>query len=198
METKVSRLQVLADEAASCTQCKLHEGRHKSVFSRGSPDAEICFVGEGPGADEDEQGLPFVGRAGQLLDKMIAAMGLQRDEVYVCNIVKCRPPNNRVPERDEMEKCMPFLISQLGIVEPKVVVALGATAVRGLIGGTEGITKIRGGWKLFKGRIPLMPTFHPSYILRQYTVETRTAVWSDLQKVLLHVGRPIPGTGFNR
>src|SRR5690606_16285087 len=128
------RLALLADEANACTRCRLHEGRTRSVFSRGTPDAEIVFVGEGPGYHEDQQGKPFVGAAGQLLDKMIAAMGLSPDEVYICNAVKCRPPDNRKPEPDEMAACAPYLQQQLEIIQPKVIVALGATGVQALIG----------------------------------------------------------------
>jgi DNA polymerase len=147
-------------------------------------------VGEGPGADEDAQGFPFVGKAGQLLDKMIAAMGLGRDEVYVCNIVKCRPPDNRKPEPAEMAACTPYLKEQLELVAPEVIVALGATAVQGLFGTTEGITRMRGRWKLYGGRIPVMPTFHPAYLLR--TPAAKREVWDDLQAVLRQMGRTLP------
>jgi uracil-DNA glycosylase len=157
--------------------------------------AEICFVGEGPGADEDRLGEPFVGKAGQLLDKMIQAMGLGPDDVYICNVVKCRPPDNRTPEPTEMATCLPFLQQQLAVIEPKVIVALGGTALRGLVGPTEGITKARGTWRLFRGSIPLMPTFHPAYVLRQPTREVKAMVWSDLQQALKQLGRPIPAKG---
>jgi DNA polymerase len=169
----------------------LHEQRRQTVFARGNPFAELAFVGEGPGADEDAMGLPFVGAAGQLLDRMIAAMGYQRDDVYVCNIVKCRPPNNRKPEFDEMAACMPHLGQQLGLVRPKAIVALGATAVQGLCGTTEGITRLRGKWKLYKGTIPIMPTFHPAYLLRNPAAKRE--VWLDLQEVLKHLGKSPPG-----
>src|SRR5262249_19135455 len=129
-----TRLAVLAEEARTCTKCVLHEQRQQAVFARGNPFSEVCFVGEGPGADDDARGEPFVGAAGQLLDKMIAAMGYRRDDVYICNVVKCRPPNNRKPEPPEMAACMPFLTAQLELIQPKVIVALGATAVQGLIG----------------------------------------------------------------
>lgn len=191
-----AKLTVLAGRVAACTRCELHTTRKQTVFSRGNPDAELCFIGEGPGADEDAQGLPFVGKAGQLLDRMIEAMGLKRDEdIYVANIVKCRPPNNRVPDPTEMASCMPYLLEQLGVTKPKVIVALGATAVRGLIGQTDGITKIRGTWRLFHSSIPLMPTFHPAFVLRQPTKEIRGMVWSDLQQVLRQLGRPVPTRG---
>jgi uracil-DNA glycosylase len=168
----------------------LHEKRRQTVFSRGDPFAELAFVGEGPGAEEDAQGAPFVGPAGLLLDRMIAAMGYHRDAVYVANIVKCRPPNNRKPEPEEMASCMPYLVQQLGMVKPKVIVALGATAVQGLCGTTEGITRMRGKWKLYKGSIPIMPTFHPAYLLR--TPSAKREVWADLQEVMKHLGRPAP------
>jgi uracil-DNA glycosylase family 4 len=150
----------------------------------------VCFVGEGPGADEDAQGYPFVGKAGQLLDRMIAAMGLAREEVYVCNIVKCRPPGNRKPEPQEMAACRPYVVEQVELVKPAVIVALGATALEGLLGITGGITRLRGTWRLYQGTIPVMPTFHPAYLLRN--PNAKREVWSDLQQVLRHVGRPIP------
>jgi len=168
----------------------LHETRRQTVFSRGDPFAELAFIGEGPGADEDAQGAPFVGAAGQLLDRMIAAMGYGRDDVYVANIVKCRPPNNRKPEPAEMASCMPYLVQQLGLVKHKVIVALGATAVQGLCGSSEGITRLRGKWKLYKGSIPIMPTFHPAYLLRQPAAKRE--VWLDLQEVMKHLGKAPP------
>jgi DNA polymerase len=187
---RVARLKVIADEVAACKTCRLHETRTQTVFARGSGSAGLCFVGEGPGADEDAQGLPFVGKAGQLLDKMIEAMGFSRDEVYVCNCVKCRPPNNRKPEMDEMAACGGYLERQLEIIQPEVIVALGATAVQGLLGTTEGITRLRGKWKLYKGRIAVMPTFHPAYLLR--TPTAKRDVWNDLQAVLRQMGRAVP------
>ncbi len=192
---RVARLTVLAATVASCTKCELHATRTQTVFARGNPDAELVFIGEGPGADEDAQGLPFVGKAGQLLDKMIAAMGLSEREVYICNIVKCRPPGNRTPEPREMTACMPYLSEQLGVIQPKVLVALGSTALRGLFGQTDGITKARGNFRLYQGAIPVMPTFHPAYVLRQPTKEIRGMVWSDLQQVLKHLGRSAPRRG---
>jgi DNA polymerase len=189
-EARRSRLQVLETEVRSCTRCALHAGRTQTVFARGTGSSRLCFVGEGPGADEDAQGYPFVGKAGQLLDRMIAAMGLARDEVYVGNIVKCRPPNNRKPDVDEMAACMPYLAEQLELIDPEVIVALGATAVQGLLGTSEGITRMRGRWKLYRGKIPVMPTFHPAYLLR--TPAAKREVWEDLQTVLRHMGRPVP------
>jgi uracil-DNA glycosylase family 4 len=160
------------------------------VFARGTGSSGLCFVGEGPGADEDAQGYPFVGKAGQLLDRMIEAMGFLRDEVYVCNVVKCRPPKNRKPEPDEMATCRPYLVEQLDLLNPEVIVALGATAVEGLLGIGGGITRLRGKWRLYQGRIAVMPTFHPAYLLR--TPEAKRDVWQDLQEVLRHMGRPVP------
>jgi DNA polymerase len=184
------RLDVLADGLRGCTRCALHAGRTQTVFARGSGSSGLCFVGEGPGADEDAQGFPFVGKAGQLLDRMIEAMGFSRDEVYVCNIVKCRPPNNRKPEPEEMAACMPYLREQLELVAPEVMVALGATALQGLFGTTEGITRLRGRWKLYGGRIPVMPTFHPAFLLRNPAAKRE--VWEDLQAVLRQMGRQPP------
>jgi uracil-DNA glycosylase family 4 len=185
-----ARLAVLADEARACTRCALHVERTQAVFSRGNGSSGLCFIGEGPGADEDVQGYPFVGAAGQLLDKMIEAMGLSRDDVYVCNIVKCRPPKNRKPEPEEMAACLPYLQEQIELLEPAVIVALGATAVQGLLGTTDGITRLRGKWKLYRGRIPIMPTFHPAYLLR--TPSAKREVWEDLQAVLAQMGRTVP------
>ena len=184
------RLAALAREASGCTNCGLHQGRHQSVFARGTGVSGVVFVGEGPGEEEDKQGFPFVGPAGQLLDRMIAAMQLERDDVYVCNIVKCRPPKNRKPEPDEMARCIPFLSEQLDLVKPKVIVALGATAVQGLLGTTEGITRLRGQWKTYRG-IPVMPTFHPAYLLR--TPQAKREVWKDLQEVLRRMRDDAPG-----
>jgi DNA polymerase len=190
LEARRQRLSVLADEARSCARCGLHAERQQAVFARGTGSVGLCFVGEGPGADEDAQGFPFVGAAGQLLDRMIVAMGLSRDEVYVCNIVKCRPPKNRKPEPEEMAACSPYLEEQLALVAPEVIVALGATAVQGLLGTSDGITRLRGKWKLYRGRIPVMPTFHPAYLLR--SPEAKREVWEDLQAVLRQMGRAIP------
>lgn len=182
-----TRLALVAEEVRSCTRCVLHEKRTQTVFARGNPFAELCFIGEGPGADEDAEGEPFVGASGQLLDRMIAAMGYRRDDVYICNVVKCRPPSNRKPEPSEMATCMPFATQQLALVQPKVIVALGATAVQGLIGASEGITRMRGKWKLYKGSIPIMPTFHPAYLLRNPAA--KRDVWNDLQDVMRHLGK---------
>ena len=188
--TEIRSLPVLAKVVSECHACVLGDTRNNTVFSRGNPEAAIVFVGEGPGADEDASGLPFVGRAGQLLDKMIAAMGLDPErDVYVCNIVKCRPPGNRRPEPEEMTACFPYLDEQLANVKPKVMVALGGTAATALFDTKLGITRLRGQWKLYKG-IPTMPTFHPSYLLRpsDQQAEAKRQCWEDLQAVMKELG----------
>ncbi len=190
---RLQRLTLLEAEVKACTRCALHAERKQAVFARGNGSSGLCFVGEGPGADEDQQGFPFVGAAGQLLDRMIAAMGIERDDVYVCNIVKCRPPKNRTPEPEEVSACMPYLTEQLSLVEPQVIVALGKTAVQGLFGTAESITRSRGRWRLYQGRIAVMPTFHPAYLLRNPAAKRE--VWADLQLVLKHLGRSVPGKG---
>jgi DNA polymerase len=192
-EERRRRLALIAEEVAGCTRCELHKTRTKTAFARGNPDAELVFIGEGPGTQEDRQGEPFVGPAGQLLDKMIAAMGYHRDDVYVMNIVKCRasepndPKKDRKPAAEEMAACRPFLERQLDLVLGKVIVALGATAVQGLTGANAGITGMRGTWRLFQGRIPLMPTFHPAYLLR--SPEKKREVWDDLKQVMQRLGK---------
>ena len=189
------RLPKLASEVAVCKRCALHATRTQTVFARGNPDAALCFVGEAPGADEDEQGLPFVGRAGQLLDRMIGAMGLvpERD-VYVCNILKCRPPGNRRPEPEETATCIPYLHEQLALVNPRVIVALGNTSVAALLDTKVAITKMRGVWKLYRGRTLVMPTYHPSYLLRPsgQQAEAKRQVWEDLQLVMKELGLALP------
>ena len=185
------KLELLADEVRSCQGCGLHATRTQTVFSRGSLSSGLCFIGEAPGEEEDARGEPFVGKAGQLLDKMIAAMGLDRAEVYVCNAIKCRPPNNRKPTDSERAACRSFFERQLEIAAPTVIVALGATAVSALLGDIGGITRVRGSWRLYDGRIPVMPTFHPAYLLRNPAAKRE--VWQDLQQVLQHMGRTIPG-----
>ena len=180
-----TRLKEIRDELGDCRRCKLCETRKNIVFGSGNPDADLMFIGEGPGADEDEQGLPFVGRAGKKLTEIIEkGMLLNRErDTYICNIIKCRPPGNRDPERDEIEACKPFLIEQVRAVRPKVIVALGKPAATTLLGRAVAITKERGTWQTFDG-IPLLPTFHPAYLLRFYTLENRRAVMEDMQKVL--------------
>ncbi|VAX31590.1 Uracil-DNA glycosylase, family 4 [hydrothermal vent metagenome] len=178
-------LQAVQNELGDCTRCKLSEGRNKIVFGSGNPNADLVFVGEGPGKDEDEQGFPFVGRAGKKLTEIIEkGMGLNREQdTYICNIVKCRPPGNRDPEADEVSACKPFLLKQLEAIKPKVIVALGKPASSTLLGRSVPITKERGTWHEFEG-IQLMLTFHPAYLLRFYTVENRKAIHEDMKKVL--------------
>lgn len=185
LEEARRRLAVLAEDAATCTACRLHATRTRSVFARGNPAAELVFVGEGPGYNEDQQGLPFVGEAGQLLDKMIAAMGYRPDDVYICNVVKCRPPENRTPEPDEALACAAFLVGQLDIVKPKAIVALGRCATEGLGVMPRDGRGWRGQWAKWKG-IDVMPTYHPAYLLR--TPEQKRVVWEDLQRVMALLG----------
>lgn len=176
-------------DIGDCRRCRLCEQRNRIVFGSGNPQARLVFVGEGPGADEDAQGLPFVGRAGQLLTQMIdntaakEGMAIRRENVYICNVVKCRPPENRTPLPDEMETCGQFLYRQLMALRPKAVVALGATATKALLDTREGITKIRGQWHKWRD-IPVMPTYHPSYLLRPYNQNAKREAWEDLKKVL--------------
>lgn len=176
-------------DLGDCTRCKLCAGRTQIVFGVGDPTARLMFVGEGPGADEDRQGEPFVGRAGQKLNEMIRAIGLDRSQVYIANVVKCRPPENRTPEPDEVATCSPFLFRQIAAIGPKVIVALGAPATKTLLGTREGITRIRGQWGEFRG-IPVMPTFHPAYLLRAYTVENRRRVFEDLKAARARLDLP--------
>ena len=173
------------NDLGDCTRCKLHSTRHTIVFGDGSPKAELVFVGEGPGADEDAQGLPFVGRAGKLLTQMIEAMGLQRKDVYICNVVKCRPPENRLPEDDEVKTCSPFLFRQIDVIAPKVIVCLGAVAAKTLLQTNRGISQFRGQWLEYRGR-KLMATYHPAYLLRN--PNAKGEVWKDLQKVMAVLG----------
>jgi len=174
------RLQEVCDDLGQCTRCKLHAGRTNVVFGVGNPKARLMFIGEGPGQQEDLQGEPFVGRAGHKLDQMIEAIGLSRAEVYIANIVKCRPPNNRDPERDEIETCSPFLVRQIEAIRPRVIVTLGGPATKTLLSTRVGITRLRGEWHSYR-KIPVMPTFHPAYVLRNYTQRIRKQVWDDLK-----------------
>ncbi len=168
-----------------CRKCKLCQGRTKLVFGEGSPEAKLLFVGEGPGRDEDLAGLPFVGEAGKLLTRIITAMGLTREEVYICNVVKCRPPKNRDPEEDEIEVCLPFLREQINLIRPHVICILGRIAGQALLGKEFKITRERGSWCTFM-EIPVMPTFHPAYLLRNPSAKRE--VWGDIQKVMKRLG----------
>jgi DNA polymerase len=178
------RLEAVRVELGECTRCRLSQGRRQIVFGDGNPDANLLFVGEGPGAEEDRRGIPFVGRAGELLTQMIEkGLGIPRSEVYICNIVKCRPPENRTPLPDEVSTCQPFLDGQIEAVRPRVIVALGKPAASLLLGRDVAITRLRGTWHEYRG-IPLMPTLHPAYVLRQYSPENRRNVWNDLKAAL--------------
>jgi len=187
-------LKLIREDLGECTRCKLHQGRNQIVFGVGNPHAELMFVGEGPGADEDAQGEPFVGRAGQLLNNMIKAMGLRREDVYIANIVKCRPPGNRQPERDECETCSPFLMRQIAAIKPKVMVALGATAAKNLLAINAPMMELRGRWYDFKpaGSDPswlgarLAVTYHPAFLLRD--PRQKGEAWKDLQMVMKYLG----------
>lgn len=179
-------LRAIRADIGDCTRCKLHGGRTHVVFGVGDPAAQLMFVGEGPGADEDQQGEPFVGRAGQLLTKMIEAMGFARSDVYIANVVKCRPPGNRDPEPDEIESCEPFLKAQIAAIRPRVIVALGRFAVQTLLHDATPISRLRGRWREYEG-VKLMPTFHPAYLLRS-PAEKKPA-WDDLQLVMKEFGK---------
>ncbi|MBI2679199.1 MAG: uracil-DNA glycosylase [Candidatus Koribacter versatilis] len=176
-----AELRAIREDIGDCTRCGLHKGRKNIVFGVGNPHAELMFVGEGPGADEDAKGEPFVGRAGQLLNKMIEAMGVQRADVYIANVVKCRPPDNRTPERDEMETCSPFLYRQIAAIQPKVIVALGATATKALLNVNEPMSALRGRWHAFRGT-KLIATYHPAYLLRD--PRQKGEAWKDLQMAM--------------
>jgi uracil-DNA glycosylase len=186
---KDDTLLKIREEIGDCTRCKLHKGRNKIVFGDGSPKAELVFIGEGPGADEDQQGLPFVGRAGKLLTQMIEAMGLRRKDVYICNVVKCRPPENRAPEPDEVTTCSPYLLRQIDVIRPKVIVCLGAVAAKTLLETTRGISQFRGQWLEWRGH-KLIATYHPAYLLRN--PNAKGEVWKDLQKVMAELGLQPP------
>ncbi len=173
-------LEAVRGDLGECTRCKLHAGRTTLVFGVGSPSADLVFVGEAPGRDEDRQGIPFVGRAGQLLTRIIASIGLSRDEVYIANVIKCRPPNNRNPEPGEVATCEPFLFRQLDVIQPRVVVALGAFAVRTLLDTDQAISRLRGRVFDYRGA-KLVPTFHPAFLLR--SPERKRDVWEDMKRV---------------
>jgi DNA polymerase len=209
LNDKTGALRVIRDEIGDCTRCRLSQGRTNIVFGVGDPHARIMFVGEGPGADEDAQGEPFVGRAGQLLNNMIAAMGLCREDVYIGNVVKCRPPQNRTPERDECETCGPFLMRQISVVRPEVIVALGATAAKFLLGASDSMAKLRGQIYDFHPIVPhataehdpdfttkLVVTYHPAYLLRDPRQKKET--WLDLQMVMKQLGMTVPKRDLER
>jgi len=196
-EEAAVELEKIADEVRQCHKCGLGSLRTNAVPGEGRANARIVFVGEGPGADEDAQGRPFVGRAGQLLDKVIVACGLKREDVFICNILKCRPPENRDPKPEEIISCLPYLQRQIELINPEVIVALGAHAARTLLNTNKSIGQLRGQFQQYYaglGRAPikLMPTYHTAYLLRNYSQENRRRVWEDMKKVLAELGLPIP------
>src|SRR4051794_4493214 len=182
-------LNEILTDIGECTRCRLHKGRTKLVFGVGNINADIMFIGEGPGADEDKQGEPFVGRAGQLLNNMITAMGIKREDVYIANVVKCRPPDNRTPEKDECDTCSPFLMRQIDVIQPKMIVALGAVAAKNLLGINDSMGNLRGKIYDFKGT-KLVATYHPAYLLRD--PRQKAEAWKDLQIVMRELGMAVP------
>jgi uracil-DNA glycosylase len=183
-------LRIIREDLGDCTRCRLHkQGRKQIVFGVGNPRAELMFIGEAPGADEDQQGEPFVGRAGQLLNNMIKAMGLGREDVYIANIIKCRPPNNRTPERDECDTCSPFLLRQIAVIQPRVIVALGAVAAKTLLAINASMAELRGRWYDFRGT-RLAVTYHPAFLLRD--PRQKKEAWKDLQMVMKDLGLKEP------
>ena len=183
-------LRAIREDIGDCTRCRLHkQGRKQIVFGVGNPRAELMFIGEAPGADEDAKGEPFVGRAGQLLNNMIKAMGLSREEIYIANIIKCRPPGNRTPERDECETCSPFLMRQIATIKPKAIVALGAVAAKTLLAINAPMTEFRGKWYDFRGT-KLAVTYHPAFLLRD--PRQKKEAWKDLQMVMKELGLKAP------
>ena len=189
---RLAALRTIREDMGDCTRCALHKGRNKIVFADGSPNARLFFVGEGPGADEDAQGLPFVGKAGQLLNNMITAMGLKREEVYIANVVKCRPPGNRTPEPDEANTCSPFLFQQIDVIRPEVLVALGATAATYLLGQRQPLAGLRGRIHAFRGS-KLIVTYHPAFLLRD--PRQKKEAWADLQIAMRELGLQLPSKG---
>jgi DNA polymerase len=185
VQDRPAALKAIREDIGDCTRCRLHKGRKNIVFGVGNVNADIMFVGEGPGADEDEQGEPFVGRAGQLLNNMISAMGLERGDVYIANVVKCRPPQNRTPEGDECDTCGTFLIRQVEVIRPKVIVSLGAVAAKYLLAVNDSMARLRGRWYDFKGS-RLAVTYHPAYLLRD--PRQKKEAWKDLQMVMKYLG----------
>ncbi len=182
-------LERIRTDIGDCTRCRLCEQRNKIVFGVGNPKAELVFIGEGPGRDEDLKGEPFVGRAGQLLTQMIEAMGLKREQVYIANVVKCRPPENRTPEKDEIAICSPFLLRQLDVIKPKVIVCLGNVAMQALLATNRSMSSVRGQWFPFRGA-KMLPTYHPAYLLRN--PPAKADVWADLKKVIAELGLTPP------
>jgi uracil-DNA glycosylase family 4 len=189
LEDKPSALKLIREDIGDCTRCRLHKGRTNLVFGVGNVNADLMFVGEGPGADEDAQGEPFVGRAGQLLNSMISAMGLKREDVYIANVVKCRPPGNRTPEKDECDTCSPFLMRQIEVIKPKAIVALGAVAAKNLLAMNDSMANLRGRWYDFRGS-KLAVTYHPAYLLRD--PRQKKEAWKDLQRVMKYLGLKVP------
>jgi uracil-DNA glycosylase family 4 len=182
---KPSALKLIREDIGDCTRCRLHKGRTNLVFGVGNVNADLMFVGEGPGADEDAQGEPFVGRAGQLLNNMISAMGIKREDVYIANVVKCRPPSNRTPEKDECDICSPFLMRQIDVIKPRVIVALGAVAAKNLLAVNDSMANLRGRWYDFRDS-KLLVTYHPAYLLRD--PRQKKEAWKDLQMVMKFLG----------
>ncbi|HEY2496044.1 MAG TPA: uracil-DNA glycosylase [Candidatus Angelobacter sp.] len=181
---KPAALKLIREYIGECTRCRLHKGRTNLVFGVGNVNADLMFVGEGPGADEDAKGEPFVGRAGQLLNNMITAMGIKREDVYIANVVKCRPPSNRTPEKDECDVCSPFLMRQIDIIQPKVIVALGAVAAKNLLAVNDSMANLRGRWYDFRNS-KLLVTYHPAYLLRD--PRQKKEAWKDLQMVMKYL-----------
>jgi DNA polymerase len=192
LNDKPSALKLIREDIGDCTRCRLHKGRTNLVFGVGNVNADLMFVGEGPGADEDAQGEPFVGRAGHLLNNMISAMGIKREDVYIANVVKCRPPQNRTPEKDECDTCSPFLMRQIDIIKPKVIVALGAVAAKNLLAMNDSMSNLRGRWYDFRNS-KLLVTYHPAYLLRD--PRQKKEAWKDLQMVMKYLGLNPPGKG---
>jgi DNA polymerase len=191
LEERRTALSVLAQTVAGCTRCKeLAATRTQTVFGVGRPGVELCFVGEAPGADEDAQGEPFVGAAGQLLNRIIAACGMKREDVYICNIIKCRPPGNRLPLADEAAHCREYLEKQIELVSPKFLCALGSTAAQNLLGTTQSIGKLRGRFHTYRG-IPTICTYHPAYLLPHRSPDKKKEVWEDMKMLLRRMGRPV-------
>ena len=186
---KPTALKLIREDIGDCTRCRLHKGRTNLVFGVGNVNADMMFIGEGPGADEDAQGEPFVGRAGQLLNNMISAMGIKREDVYIANVVKCRPPSNRTPEKDECDTCSPFLMRQIDVVKPKVIVALGAVAAKNLLAVSDSMANLRGRWYDFRDS-KLAVTYHPAYLLRD--PRQKVEAWKDLQMVMKYLGLKPP------